>query len=60
MYQTITLIILLTITMLALTSYVLIPLTKLLFNISLILIPFIIISIGCYLVFQQLQKRGKQ
>ncbi|QLE85554.1 MULTISPECIES: hypothetical protein [Shewanella] len=59
MKQNILLIVVATVLAFTVTTYMLIPLTKLLFNISIILIPTAIIAVGSYLALKQIFQRGK-
>lgn len=59
MKQNILLIVVATVLAFTVTTYMLFPLTKLLFNISIILIPTAIIAVGSYLALKQIFQRGK-
>ncbi|QFU22845.1 hypothetical protein FM038_012280 [Shewanella eurypsychrophilus] len=41
-------------------TIIIIPVTKLMFNVAITLIPFLIVSIGAYFIYQHFMKRNKQ
>ncbi|WP_299792123.1 hypothetical protein [uncultured Shewanella sp.] len=56
----ITTIALVTLVVLIVATIIIIPVTKFMFNVAVTIIPFIIVSIGAYFIYQHLHKRNKQ
>ncbi len=56
----ITFIILVTIAVLIVATFIIIPVTKLLFNVAVTVVPFLIAVVGAYFVYQHLLNRKKQ
>ncbi|RTR38776.1 hypothetical protein EKG38_11470 [Shewanella canadensis] len=56
----ITLIALVTLAVLVVATIIIIPVTKFMFNVAITVIPFIIVTIGAYFIYQHLLKRNKQ
>ncbi|WP_179079037.1 hypothetical protein [Shewanella sp. UCD-KL12] len=50
---------LVTMVVLIVATIIIIPVTKLMFNVAVTVVPFIIISIGAYFMYQHLLKRNK-
>ncbi|AQS36056.1 hypothetical protein Sps_00864 [Shewanella psychrophila] len=53
----ITLIALVTLAVLILATLIIIPVTKLMFNIAVTVVPFIIVTIGAYFIYRRVLKR---
>lgn len=56
----ITFIALVTLVVLVVATIIIIPVTKFMFNVAITVIPFIIVSIGAYFIYQHLLNRNKQ
>lgn len=56
----ITIIALVTLAVLVVATLIIIPVTKLMFNVAVTVVPFIIVTIGAYFIYQHLLNRNKQ